>query len=93
MLGAEAIAVFLYGKAGPKELRDVYRNPAELPFFKHGSAIAGLKSSIRAALHEAQRAAQTERQQKKELEARKVVKPRRARLQQGEKRTGQAQGA
>jgi hypothetical protein len=27
LIGAEAIAVFLYGSAGTKELRDVYRNP------------------------------------------------------------------
>lgn len=76
MIGAEPIAKFLYGKVGKKELRDVYRNPADLPFFKHGNSIASFKSSIRAALHEAQRQAQEERHQKKVSGSPAVVKPR-----------------
>jgi hypothetical protein len=69
----------------------VYRNPIGFSFFKHGNAIAALKSTIRAELHEAERAAQEERaaqaeraaqealrqNQKKALEARVVVKARR----------------
>jgi hypothetical protein len=91
LLGAQAIALYLYGKAGRKEIRDVYRNPFGFSFFKHGNAIAALKSTIRAELHEAERAAQEERaaqaeraaqealrqNQKKALEARVVVKARR----------------
>jgi hypothetical protein len=44
LIGAQAIAVFLYGSAGTKELRDVYRNPFGFSFFKHGNAIAGLRA-------------------------------------------------
>ena len=71
MLGAENIARFIYGKADKKEVRDVYRNPFGFSFFKHGNTIAALKSATRAEVHEAQRAAQTERRQKKEMAARK----------------------
>jgi|ERR1700720_3650623 hypothetical protein len=77
LIGAEAIAVFLYGSAGTKELRDVYRNPFGFSFFKHGNAIAGLKSTIRAEVHEAQRAAAEKRRQMKKAEPRVVVKRRR----------------
>jgi hypothetical protein len=79
MIGAEPIARFLYGKAGKKEVRDVYRNPFGFSFFKHGNSIAGLKSTIRAELLEAQRAAQAERRQQKEekeAKARVVAKAR-----------------
>ena len=79
LLGAQAIALYLYGKAGCKEIRDVYRNPFGFSFFKHGNAIAALKSTIRAELHEAERAAQQALRQRKASEARVVVKPRRRR--------------
>lgn len=58
LIGAESIALYIYGKAGRKEVRDVYRNPFGFSFFKHGNAIAALKSTIRAELHEAEREAQ-----------------------------------
>jgi hypothetical protein len=83
MVGAEPIARFLYGKAGKKELRDVYRNPFGFSFFKHGNSIAGLKSTIRAELLEAQRAARAEHLQmkeEKEAKARAIAKPRRRRM-------------
>jgi len=76
LIGAESIACYVYGKSGSKEVRDVYRNPFGFSFFKHGNAIAALKSTIRAELLEAQRAAQEARRQKKASEARVVAKPR-----------------
>jgi hypothetical protein len=76
MVGAETIARFIYGSAGKKEVRDVYRNIGGLPFFKHGNAVAGLKSSIRAALHEAQDIALETLRQKKAGKARVVVRRR-----------------
>lgn len=87
MVGAEIIARFLYGRAGKKEVRDVYRNPFGFSFFKHGNAVAALKSTTRAELHEAQRAARTERQQKKaeEMKAREVGKTCRRRTRQTQK--------
>jgi hypothetical protein len=66
LIGAESIALYIYGKAGRKEVRDVYRNPFGFSFFKHGNAIAALKSTIRAELHEAEREAQEALRQKKE---------------------------
>jgi hypothetical protein len=75
LLGAEKIAQFIYGKAGTKEVRDVYRNPFKFSFFKHGNAIAGLKSKIRAELIEAQQAAAEEHRQAK---AKITEKPRAA---------------
>ena len=77
MLGAEAIALFVYGKAETKELRDVYLNVLGLPFFKHGNAVAATKSAIYSAIAEKQRAAQEQRRQKKAAEARRIVEPRR----------------
>ena len=47
MIGADVIAVFLYGNDDPKSVRDVYRNPMGLSFFKHGNSVAGFKSTIR----------------------------------------------
>jgi hypothetical protein len=44
MIGAEPIAVFLYND--PKRVRDVYRNPMRLSFFKHGAQIAATKSGL-----------------------------------------------
>ena len=54
LLGAEAIAFFLYGKTGPKEVRDVYRNVFQISLFKHGNTLAAFKSVIRADLAQAQ---------------------------------------
>ena len=79
LLGAESIALYIYGKAGRKEVRDIYRNPFGFSFFKHGNAIAALKSTILAELHAAERAAQEALRQSKASEARVVVKPRRRR--------------
>jgi len=44
LIGAEAIAQFLYDD--PTHIRDVYRNPLGLPFFKHGAKIAATKSGL-----------------------------------------------
>ena len=79
LLGAESIALYIYGKSGLKEVRDIYRNPFGFSFFKHGNAIAALKSTICAELHEAERAAQEALRQRKASEARAVAKPRRRR--------------
>jgi hypothetical protein len=79
LIGAESIARFIYGEAGTKEVRDVYRNPFGFSFFKMGAAIAGLKSTIRAELSEAQQAAAEERRQLKQAKAQAAVKPRRCR--------------
>jgi hypothetical protein len=69
LIGAEAIALYVYGKAGKKEMRDIYRNVFGFSFFKHGNAIAALKTTINAELAEKQRAAQAERHRKNEAEA------------------------
>lgn len=69
LIGAEAIARFIYGNAGKKERRDIYRNVFGFSFFKHGNAIAALKTTINAELAEKQRAAQAERQRKNEPDA------------------------
>jgi hypothetical protein len=55
LLGAGPIAEFLYGD--PSKRRDVYRNPAGLTFFRHGSAIAAFKSTLRTELADQERAA------------------------------------
>lgn len=55
LLGAGPIANFLYGDPGRR--RDVYRNPARLTFFRHGSAIAAFKSTLRAELADHERTA------------------------------------
>ncbi len=44
LIGAEAIAEFLYGD--PTNVRDVYRNPLALPFFRHGAKIAATKTGL-----------------------------------------------
>ena len=44
LIGAEAIAEFLYGD--PTQTRDVYRNVLKLPLFKHGAKIAATKSGL-----------------------------------------------
>lgn len=55
MIGAEAIAEFLYGDRD--RTRDVYRNPAGFSFFKHGNSIAARRSTIRSELAVAEQAA------------------------------------
>jgi hypothetical protein len=44
LIGAEAIAEFLYGD--PSQTRDVYRNVLGLPLFKHGAKIAATRSGL-----------------------------------------------
>lgn len=77
LIGAEAIAHYVYGNADAKQIRDIYRNVFDFSFFKHGNSIAALKSTIRAEIVEAQRVAREERRQKKASEERPVAKPRR----------------
>ena len=43
-IGADQIALALYGKSTSKTRRDVYRNPMGLSFFKHGNSVAALMS-------------------------------------------------
>jgi hypothetical protein len=63
-IGAEALALEIYGEDTDEAKRDIYRNPMNLPFFKHGNFIAGLVSEIRAAIRERQREAKEEAEQK-----------------------------
>lgn len=58
---AEEIARFLYGNADPSSLRQVYRNPLGLSFFRHGLFIAALKSTLRRELAERERKAREAR--------------------------------
>jgi len=62
IVGAQAIARFLYGNAEPKAMSDVYRNPMGLTFFSHGGKKAAFKSTLRRELaeieHKARRAQQ-----------------------------------
>lgn len=78
--GAEAIAQFLYGEAGEKEVRDVYRNPAGLTFFHHGNSLAAFTDTLLSELREHEQQARKEQQRKKK--SRKIVKPRRRRTRQ-----------
>jgi hypothetical protein len=81
LLGAEAVAQFIYGKVTTKSLRDTYRNVLELPYFKHGNTIAALKSALIAEIKKKQQQAtekaQEERRRKAAEKARRTVKPRR----------------
>jgi hypothetical protein len=63
LLGAAAIAQFLYGKSEDKEVRDVYRNVAGLTFFHHGNSLAAFPDTLMAELR------QKERQARKKLDA------------------------
>jgi hypothetical protein len=54
VVGADQISIFLYGDAAPRTLRDVYRNPLGLTFFKHGNFLAALKSTLRREVAEAE---------------------------------------
>jgi hypothetical protein len=55
LIGAEAIAQFLYND--PEQIRDVYRNPLGLPFFKHGAKIAATRSGLIAEIRGREKAA------------------------------------
>ncbi len=55
ILGAERIAEFLFGDPGRR--RDVYRNPAQFPFFKWGTHIAARKSTLLAEIAKREAAA------------------------------------
>jgi hypothetical protein len=89
LLGAGAIAFFIYGVNSPETRRHVYRNVFNLPLFKHGNTLAAFKSVIRTALVEAGPKASEERERKAAAAANKIVKPRhrRARSLQPEKET------
>jgi hypothetical protein len=83
LLGAAAIAFFLYGKAGPKQVRDVYRNVFNVSLFKHGNTLAAFKSTLRTDLMAAQQKAREERAGKTAADkTRTVVKPHRRRSRQ-----------
>lgn len=47
LIGAEAIAMFLYGREDRTARANVYRNVLGLTFFRHGEFKAALKSTIR----------------------------------------------
>ena len=55
LIGAEAIAKFLYGD--PTQTRDVYRNVLKLPLFRHGAKIAATKSGLIAEIRTQEKAA------------------------------------
>jgi hypothetical protein len=59
IVGAEKIAEFLYGDGD--RVRDVYRNVGGLTFFRHGAAVAALKSTLREEIREADRLAREKR--------------------------------
>ena len=82
LIGAEAIAQFLYGKDDDKAVRDVYRNIAGLTFFHHGNSLAAFTDTLMSELREHEQQAREGRRRKKEAEARKIVKPRRPRKQE-----------
>jgi hypothetical protein len=46
LIGAEAIALFVYGRADAKQVRDIYRNVLRLSLFKHGNSIAASKNVL-----------------------------------------------
>jgi hypothetical protein len=46
LVGASAIATFVYGNSDPPALKDVYRNVLALPIFKHGAQLAARKSVL-----------------------------------------------
>ena len=83
LIGAEAIAQFLYGQCRQeKEVRDVYRNVAGLTFFKHGNSLAAFTDTLIAELRQHEQEAREERQRKQQEQARRIVKPRRRRARQ-----------
>lgn len=76
LIGAEAIARYVYGKADTKQIRDIYRNVFGFSLFKHGAQLAALKTTINAELAEKQRLPKNSVVQKK---APAVIKPHRPR--------------
>lgn len=84
LIGAEAIARFLYGKSDDKAVRDVYRNIGELTLFHHGNSLAAFTDTLVSELREHEQQAREERRRKKEAEARKIVKPRRRRARRSD---------
>jgi hypothetical protein len=82
LIGAEALAQFIYGEVNGKTVRDIYRNIADLPFFHHGNSLAGFTDTIVAELRQHERQAREELQRKRQTERRKIVKPRRRRARQ-----------
>jgi hypothetical protein len=61
--GAAAIAAYMWGD--PDRVRDIYRNPADLPLFHMGGMVCARKSSLRAHVAELEAAAQQEAATKK----------------------------
>jgi hypothetical protein len=82
LLGAEALAQFIYGNRSEKAVRDIYRNIAGLPFFHHGNSLAGFTDTITAELRRHEQQACDELQRKRQAEARRIIKPRRRRARQ-----------
>jgi hypothetical protein len=82
LIGAEAIAKFLYGKDDDKAVRDVYRNIAGLTFFKHGNSLAAFTDTLVADLRRHEQKAREGWQRKQQEQARKIVRPRRRRARQ-----------
>jgi hypothetical protein len=79
LIGAEAIAQFLYGKSDDKTVRDVYRNIAGLTFFHHGNSLAAFTDTLLSELRQHEREAREKLQREKEAKARAIVKPPRRR--------------
>lgn len=46
VVGAIALALFVYEDDSPNAVRNIYRNVLRLPLFRHGAQIAGLKTQI-----------------------------------------------
>jgi hypothetical protein len=80
LIGAEAIAQFLYGKSDDKAVRDVYRNIGKLTFFHHGNCLAAFTDTLIGELREHEQQARQERLRKQESAAHPVKPRRRARL-------------
>ena len=58
LIGAEAIAVFIYGDQS--QTRNVYRNVLGLPLFKHGAKLAATKSGLIEEIRSREKAAREE---------------------------------
>ena len=63
MIGAQAIARFLYGNVDPAAVRDVYRNPLGLTIFRHGGHLAAFENKIRRELAEIENKAREARKE------------------------------
>jgi hypothetical protein len=81
LVGAGAIAVFVYGEETAETKRNIYRNVLELPLLKHGNALAAFKSQIVAEFKKKKQEALETRHDRKAAETRartnKNIKPRR----------------